>query len=258
MINVPIAQSLRFRPVDTNMPNFDNTFAVDADVSPYSFTHYVPAADRRFQVVTPDDNESLSYVDLIHNGTRTRITDLVTSFIGVNKYETYTIEFATYEDQCCYIEVFLEATPGSGEVLSYQTENFYVKTQSSYKLIEWVNDDNRFQMDYSFGLTHALQLEAKLRKLGFGGSSSIMENQGVKVKLKETVTRVLSLECEAPDYFIEILRLATAHDHFYINEVEYVVSEEPAINQLGDTGLYSFSAKVSQKTVIGLNSHDVG
>jgi hypothetical protein len=113
-------------------------------------------------------------------------------------------------------------------------------------------------MDYSVGLVHSMQIEAKNWKLSFGGESSIYSNQGEEVKLKETVQRVMLLECELPGYMIEILRLATAHDHFYINEVEYVRKDEPTITQLGTSGMYSFSAKVTQRTIIGLNTHDVG
>jgi hypothetical protein len=197
-------------------------------------------------------------MDLIHNNTRTRITDLATSFIGDLKYETYTVDFGTYPNECCYIEVFLEPSPGDGETLAYRSERFHVTDQPTYLLTEWFNSENAFQMDYSVGLTHSLQIEAKQWKMTFGGDASIYLNQGEEVKLKETVQRVFILECELPDYMIELLRLATAHDHFYINEVEFVRKDEPVITQLGTSGMYTFSAKVTQRAVIGLNTHDVG
>ena len=258
MINVPLAQSIRFRPINTLRPNFDNTFAADTGGAPYAFTFYVPAADKQIQVVTLDDNESLSYMDLIHNGTRTRITDLATSFIGVYKYETYTIDLSLYPNQCCYIEVFLEPSPGDGETLAYRSERFTVTDQPNYLLIEWFNDENAFQMDYSVGLVHSMQIEAKLEDLGFGGDVSVYSNQGEEVKLKETAQRLFVLKCELPDYMAELLRLATSHDHFYINEVEFVRTEQPVATKLGTSHMYSFSAKVTQRNVIGLNTHDVG
>lgn len=258
MINVPLSQSIRFRPINTDLPNFDNTFAADKSGAPYDFTFYVPEQSLQIQVVTQDDNEALSYMDLIHNGTRTRITDLSTSYIGAYKYETYTINFALYPNECGYIEVFLETSPGAGETLSYRSERFTIASQPNYLLIEWLNSENAFQLDYSVGLTHAMQLEANQWKLTFGGESSNYINQGEEVKLKESVARIFLLECELPDYLIEILRLATAHDHFYINGIEFVRSEEPAITQLGTSGMYSFSGKVRQRTIVGLNTHDVG
>jgi len=257
MINIPLAQSIRFRPINTARANFDNTFAATKDTFNYSFDYYLPASDVKIQIVTPDDNTSYSYLDLIHGTTRTRITDLATTFIGQLKYETYTIDLGTYPNECCYLEAFLEED-GGGEVLSYRSEPFHVTTQDNYLLIEWLNSENSFQMDYSTGLTHMMQLEAKQWKMSFGGESSVYVNQGEEVKLKGIVQRIFLLECELPDYLAEILVLAMEHDSFYINEVEFVVSKKATITQMGQSGMYSFSAEVKQKTIVGLNTHDVG
>jgi len=257
MINIPIAQSIRFRPINNDLPNFDNTFAADVDGFPYAYTQYVNPETIPIQVVTPDDNESLAYLDLIHNGTRTRITGESTSFIGTLKYNTFPVTLASYSSQCCYMEAFLEVD-GGGEVLSYRSERFTVLSQPKYLRLDWFNTENSFQMDYSAGLVHSMWVEAKQGKLQFGGDASIYMNQGEEVKLKETVQRVFLLECEVPYYIAEQMVLAMAHDRFYINSVEFVTDKKATITQLGQSAMYSFSAEVKQKVVVGSNTHDVG
>jgi len=247
MINVPIAQSIRFRPINTLRSNFDNTFASDIEGTPYDFTLYVPVGDFKFQVAY----DSGSIAAFLNN--ETLITEKSTSTINGINYDTYTWDNTPWINQCnVQIYIYQDA------VLMYKSERFTVLNQPDYLLIEWFNSENNFQMDYSSGLTHSLQIDAKNWKLSYGGEASIYSNQGEDVKLKETVQRVFLLECELPDYMIEILRLATAHDRFYINEVEFVRKDEPVITQLGTSGMYTFSAKITQRTIVGLNTHDVG
>ena len=257
MINIPIAQSIRFRPINNDLPNFDNTFAADVEGFPYAFTQYVNPETIPIQVVTPDDNESLAYLDLIHNGTRTRIVDESTTFIGALKYNTFPVTLASFSGQCCYMEAFLEVN-GGGEVLSYRSERFTVLAQPKYLRLDWFNSENSFQMDYSAGLVHSMWVEAKQWKLKPGGSSSIYVNQGEEVKLKSIYQRIFLLECEVPYYVAEQMIMATDHDRFYINSIEFVTTEKPTITQLGQSAMYSFSAEVKQKTIVGLNTHDVG
>ena len=257
MINIPIAQTIRFRPINTDLPNFDNTFAADVDGFPYAFTQYVNPETIPIQIVTPDDNESLAYLDLIHNGTRTRIVDESTTYIGTLKYNTFPVLLASYSGQCCYMEAFLEVN-GGGEVLSYRSERFSILEQPKYLRLDWFNSENSFQMDYSAGMVHSMWIEAKQWKLQPAGDASIYMNQGEVVKLKETVQRVFLLECEVPYYIAEQMILAMAHDRFYINSIEFVTDKKATITQLGQSAMYSFSAEVKQKTIIGLNTHDVG
>jgi len=252
MINVPLAQSFRFRPVNADPANFDNTFASETEGAPYSFDIFAPEEDILLQVVRNDLDTFDTFVKLIHNNTVEYIVSPAETVLGGLKYQTYTLPLATYPGECCYIEVYEDV------VLMFKSEEFTVEDKSSYLKIEWFNSENSFQMDYSSGLTHIIQLEAKKWKLNFGGEASVYVNQGQEVKLKEIVQRIFLLECEVPDYLAELLVLAMAHDRFYINSVEFVVSKKPTLSQIGTSGMYSFSAEVKQKTIIGLNTHDVG
>jgi len=257
MLNIPIPQSVKFRPINTNRPNFDNVFAADTGSVPYAFTLSVPAQEVMFQVVTPDDNETYSYLHLIHNGTDTLITVDSTSFIGQLKFETYLVDFSLYAGQCCYFECY-EGVLSDPQVLKYRSERFKVETQPDYLLIEWRNSVSGFQMDYSSGLIHVMQIEGTFDDYGTGGSSSVYSNQGEETKLKEIVQRVFTLNCQVPGYIADILINALAHDRFYINEIEYVSVKAANLTRLGRTDLYTLTAELTQKTIVGLNTHDVG
>lgn len=251
MINVPLSQGFRFRPVNSELPNFDNTFAANVEGAPYSFDYFAPKRVVKVQVVMTDDSVTASTLSIIHNGTPVNVTTVDTTYLGDLRFDTYSIDLSAYPGECCYMKVY------SSDVLMYQSENFIVADIPGYKIIEWFNNENAFQMNYSTGLTHVLQIDAKTWKLNFGGESTVYSNQGIEVKLKGTVKRIFLLENELPDYLCEILTLAMEHDHFYINSVEYVVSKKPTITQLGTSGMYSFSAEVTQNVVVGINTHGV-
>lgn len=256
MTTVPLIQSFRFRPINTARPNFDNTFAADTKSFPYEYAHYVPEQEITFQVITPDDNETYSVCYLVHDGTSTLLTDIATSFIGVYKYETYTVDFSLYADECCYIEVY-ERVLTDPEELKYRTERFKVKTMADYLTIEWFSFDNTI-MDYSTGLTHILQLDARQWKMQPAGESTVYSNQGRETKLKGITNRIFLLELELPVYLADILAGATDHDQFFVNEVEFVVSKKPTFTQLGTSDMYAFSCELQQTVIVGLNTHDVG
>ncbi len=173
------------------------------------------------------------------------------------KYDTYTIDLSLYAGESCYCEVFSEVLD-EGKILGYSSEPFTVGTDLKAYRFEWTNNDNGFMMDYSAGLTHVMQLTGRGKRLNFAGDSSIYSNQGEDVKLKETVSRVFEIELHVPDYIAELFILATAHDHFYINEIEFVTTKKPTVTQSGNSNMYVLSGEFKQRTVIGLNTHDVG
>lgn len=252
MINVPISQSIRFRPINSDPFNFDNTFGCAR-----RFTQYVAEDELKIQVVTPDDNETLSYLELVHTATRVNIEDVSTSIIGQYKYDTYTIDFSAYPNEVCYLEAFVEVPPAA-KMLSFRSEPFTVLNQPDFFKLNWFNTENNFLLDYSAGLVNELWIEGKKQLLPYGGSSSIYSNQGEKVKLKGITSRVFQFQCDVPDYIADQINLAIEHDRFYINDIEFTVEKKPQLAQLGTSNMCQLSMEVEQRTIIGLNSHDAG
>jgi len=124
---------------------------------------------------------------------------------------------------------------------------------------EWFNVENGFGMDYVMsGMVGKAYIESKLIYGQAAGDSVIFDNQGEEVKLKEIVQRVMMLSCEVPAYLAEQITLWMAHDQFFINDVQYINSKKPTIQQRGNSNIYQLVAELKQTDVIGINTHDTG
>lgn len=248
MINIPISQSIRFRPVNSAPANFDNTFDSEG-----RYIQYVNPSDLSIQLSRVMGSIGLVKMYAVEcNGTETELTDSTDFTIVDRVYSTFVIPFADFTGKKLYLKVI------ENGITTHNSEWFIVESQPGYLKLNWFNTENSFLTDYSNGLVNEMIVEAKMRKLSFGGDSSVYSNQGVDVKLKEIVSRLFSFECDVPDYVAEQITLAMAHDRFYVNEIEFVTSKKPTVTQLGTSNMYTFVAELKQKTVIGINTHDVG
>jgi hypothetical protein len=257
MIDIPISQQFRFRPIDTNLPNFDNTFISDSDAFQVEFTQYVNPIDTLIQTSWVNDGLRYAAISVIEcDGTETVINTQTEHVVGIRIYRTFRVSLGLFEGKRIRLKVY-EVIIGVSNTESHLSEWVYIESQPKYLQVEWWNVDNAFMLDYSDGLTNVLQLDAKQWKLTFGGESSVYSNQGIETKLKEIVNRVFILECDLPDYLCETLTLAMAHDHFYINEIEFVTTKKPVITQRGTSSIYAFSAEVQQRAISGINKHNV-
>jgi len=262
MIDVPIAQGFRLRRVDdpTALPNFDNTFdgiETGKSRSIIPWRQYCNPSDVKIQVVTPDDNENFASLYLLHDDTEVLINTSVDTVIGLQKYTTFTIPLATYDGKLCrlkVVQVFNEGNP----LFSHLSEPFEVASQSNYLKLQWFNIENGFLMDYSGELVHELYLDARMDPQPNGGDISVIKNQGKYTKLKEVVNRIFTFSCIVPAYIAEAITLASAHDCFYINEVEFIREKKPSQEPLGNSNLFSYSMELVQKNAIGINTHDTG
>jgi len=256
MIDAPLAQQFRFRPVNTNLPNFDNTFISDTDAFQIEFTQYVEWFDTSIQVSRLNDGLGVPKLYVVEcDGTETIIPDPSDHVVGARKYYTFVIPMDEFASKHIRLKLYEETE--SGLTVTHLSEWVTVEYQPKQLQIEWFNVDNSFNIDYSDGFSNKLQIDAKQWKLAFGGESSVYSNQGIETKLKETVKRIFILECDLPDYLCETLTLAMAHDHFFINEVEFVTEKKPVITQRGTSLIYSFAAEVQQRTVTGINKHNI-
>ncbi len=250
MITVPIAQSIRFRPVNSDLFNFDNTANGEN-----RFIQSVAAANLPIQIICPDDGSTLCYLYLIHGTTRTLVTAPTPTTIGQNFYYTYLVPCGTYPNEICYLEAE-DQTPPADAIVRYRSERFTIEAQPTYFKLEWYNSENAFLLDYTT-LVNQIWLNARLDELSYGGDISVYSNQGEDTILKSIVSRIFSFKCDVPDYIAEQLTLALAHDHFCINEIEFVALKKPTLKQLGMSKMYTFTVELKQKTIIGINSHDI-
>lgn len=260
--------SIRFVKQDSNFRNFGNTLTADEKFFNDEIFEYC----QRFQTtdtVTIQIKSDLATVPTVKaykagNMAETLTASLVSSYDqdndGTNDlfYFQFEIPLVNYQS-----ETFVTVEQ-DGE--TWRSEPFYADVNLYQELfdgdilqVEYYNDDNAFQVDFSTGLTYKLYIEATVKDLEFGGESSIYDNQDEFTKLKETVVRILNFKTlPIPRYFAEVLRLASSCDNFTVNSISFVRQDLPEIAPVEGSNLVDFMMKLTDKEYLGVNSHDIG
>jgi hypothetical protein len=115
------------------------------------------------------------------------------------------------------------------------------------------------QIDFSTGITFKIYIEGNIKDYSFGGESSVYDNQDEMTKLKETMSRLLTLRTmEIPRYMAENLRIASGFDNFVINGVSFVREDLPEISPVEGSNLVELSMTLNDKEYLGVNTHDIG
>ena len=250
MINIPISQSIRFRPINTSPANFDNTYFNEGDGK---YVQFVNPYNLKIQLSRLTASPGVAKMFVLEcNGTETECTNVFEFAISDRTFTTFDIDFSGWIGK----KLRLKTTDNS--VLTHISESFTVEEQPTFYKLNWFNKENSFLTDYSNGLVNEMMLEAA-EDWNAGGESSVYTNQGEPTILKDITTRIMTLKGEAPDYICEQLRIAMAHDSFFVNEIQQVKVKEPTFTRLGRSSrMYSFTIELQQKTIIGINTHDVG
>jgi len=254
-LTISLANSIRFRPVDSNPPNFDNTFdglnTVNNRLINQQYQQRYAGEDVRIQAMSAT-GDAVTCRAWYNNAWVAIAADSLNT-IGDYDYTEFVLDFdKTFIAGC----VAFEITDGtdiwvSEPVLCAAYEDNYLK-------LEWFNFENDFTMDYIHGIVPVMHIEASFAMGQPAGDVTVYSNQGNETKLKELIQRVMIFETFAPDYICEQLTIAMAHDNFFVNDVAFVSAKKAAIEQQGNSNIYKFSAELMQKTVLGLNTHDTG
>jgi len=262
MINVPISNPIRFRPLTgQTAPNFDNTF--DDDYLGYQkpFSQNVLQSGWKLQVVSDTDYMSGATSDLIlfvdyENGSTDSLDEPVCTELNGLYYYTFDLNLNYTGCAKIFARIF------STDTDYWESEWVHVLTEitETHNLVlEWFNHENQFGMNYvESGMVNLLNVEAKFDYWQPTGDITVFDNLGEDVKLKEVVQRVMKFETEVPSFVAEILVLAMSHDRFFINDVQYVNGKKPTIQQIGKSNVYKFEAELTQAVIVGINTHDTG
>jgi len=272
MIDVPKSNPILFRPLTgQTSPNFDNTFTDDytgENRTIRKFSQVCAEDGWQIQVVTDynawldDTNCDIKIIERIA-GVDTVIGDPPTmTQLGGLYY--YTFSIAPVSTGCFKLWVLLnedtEYTHESEWIYIHAAgiEDTQAENANLFRL-EWFNLENGFSLDYVVsGFVGQAHIEGKLILGQPAGDVTVFDNQGEEIKLKEIVQRVMMFTAEVPDYLAEQLILWMAHDEFMINDVKYVTSKKPTIEQKGNSNIYLITAELHQFSVLGINTHDVG
>jgi len=265
------ANSMRFRKVNSDLPNFDNTLTANEKFYNDKIETYCQrwntsdvvtvqiksdSATVPTVVATLDDNSTASII-CVGNTYKSRYDTN-----GGSNYNLWFFEFQLTMSN--YLtETFVTVTQGA-EV--YKSEPFKGDVEMDSELqngetlkLEYSNNDNAFQIDFSTLITFTLYIKSIIKDYESGGEISIYDNQDEIEKLKETSKRIFSFKSLAiPRYLAETLKLASSMDNMVINDVAFVRVDQPEISPIDGNNFVEFTMAVTDKEYIGVNTHDIG
>lgn len=265
------ANSIRFRKVDSNLPSFDNTLTQNEKFYNDRIFTYCQRWLTTDTVIVQIKSDSATVPTVI--ATKADNSEVVITASPVSSYDqdgdsvndlfffTFSVVMSGYTTES-YITVTQGAVVYRSEPFKGDAELSTELTNGEVMKIEYFNIDNAFQLDFSSeagSLTFTLYVESIVKELGFGGESSIYDNQSELTKLKETVQRTFVFNTlDIPRYIAETLKLASSMDNFVVNDVSYVRQEEPELSPIDGSNLVTYSMILNDKEYLGVNSHDIG
>jgi hypothetical protein len=273
-MNIPFANSIRFRKIDTNYPNFDNTLVVNEKFFNDKIFPYCQRFLTTDTVTVQMKSNSATVPTVVLYDSEMNETAIVTTLVSSYDQDSdgsddlfffeFDVVMATLTD-----EHFLRATQGSDVFVSEPFKadsDLLTELQNGQALqIQYSNIDNALQIDFSdFGgtktpITFTIYVEGTLKDFGFGGESSVYDNQDELTKIKETMIRLLTLKTlHIPRYMAETLRIASGFDMFVINGVSFVREDLPEVAAVDGSNLVELSMTLNDKEYLGVNSHDIG
>jgi len=256
---ISVASSIKFREVISGaLPSFDNTFHEDesfqgARLLPYCQKFLTSQTVTIQAKVLTGQTVEMSYSE--GDGGSWQSMTGETLMISGPVYDYYEIEidFSTFSStNVRFLMVTLEEESIEESWMSEMIE--LVEEDSQLMKADFFNLENAFEVDYSTGIAHTIYVEADMREYKPGGESSVFDNQNEITKIKAEVKRILTFKTEPiPRYLAEMLFTACQHDKLWINDVEFVAEGTPEFDLNG-----IFSVNLTQRNVIGLNTHDIG
>lgn len=264
------ANSIRFRRVDNLLPNFDNTLLANE----LFYNDTIETYCQRFQLSDTETIQMKSDSDTVP--TIKAYSPDMTETVIIPTGNTYRSRYATtggsydlwFFEFVLLMSNYTEETFITVEQdgINYKSEPFKADPEISEELysgetlkLEYFNNDNAFQIDFSTGITFAIYVKAVIKDYDSGGEIDYYDNQDEIEKLKETATRLLTLRTlEIPRYLAETLKLASSMDNLLINDVAFVRIDKPEITPIDRHNFVTYTMQVTEKEYIGVNTHDIG
>lgn len=260
--------SIKFKLQDSNPPNINNTLLADEKFyNDKIFTYcqrWPDTVTQKVQIKSNSDTLPTAIATEADQSTTaltvTQVSSYDTDSDGTDDtfYFEFTVDFSAFTTKTDIV-----ANQGS---VTWKSEPFKGDSEVSTELadgelqkVEYYNQDNNFQIDFSTGITFELYIPAVLKDLDTSGEISNYDNQDELTKLKETVQRLLTFKTlDIPRYLGETLKLASSTDNFVVNSVSYVRAEQPEITPVEGSNFVEFSMALTDKEYLGINTHDTG
>jgi len=265
---IGLCQSVRFRKQDSSFRNFDNTLvANELFYNDKIFTYC-----QRFGVSDAATIQLKSTSNTVPTctGIKADRTEVDLPAVLASSYDTtgdgnddlfffeFDIPFSLFPTRS-YATVVQDADSWISEPFFYDTNLAQELADGEVHKIDYYNNDNAFEIDFSTGITFTFYVESILKDYGADGEVSNYDNQDELTKLKETVQRLLTFRTVyIPRFLAETLKLASAMDNFLVNEVSFVRDEQPEIIPVEGSNLIEYSMTLNDKEYLGVNTHDIG
>jgi hypothetical protein len=260
--------SIKFKLQDSNPPNINNTLLADEKFyNDNIFTYCQRWPDnvtQKVQIKSDSDTLPTAIATEADQSTTaltvTEVSSYDTDSDGNDDtyYFEFTVDFSAFTTKT-------DITVNQGSV-TYKSEPFKGDSEVANELadgelqkIDYYNQDNAFQIDFSTGITFEIYVPAILKDLDSAGEISSYDNQYEITKLKETVQRVLSFRTlDIPRYLAETLKLVSSTDNLVVNEISYIRQDQPEITPVEGSNFVEFSMALTDKEYLGINTHDTG
>ena len=264
--------SVRFRPVDGDAPNFDNTFLADEKFfndKIFTYCQRFPNDVTQLIQIKSDSSTLPTVTATKDDQSTTPITPTGSTFVsrydttGDGSFDTWFFEF-NIDFSLFVTETFITVVQGG---TTYKSEPFIGDsevntevTEGERLILEYYNQDNAFQIDFSTGITYTLYLESTLKTYNPGGEKTTYDNQSELTILKATAQRTLELKTiEIPRYLAEIIDLISKVDNLVVNGKAYIAdSDSIDVEEVEGSNLVTTSVVLTDKEYLGVNSHDTG
>jgi hypothetical protein len=264
-ITISKANPIRFVHNDGLAAHFDNTLTADESfkgVYRKCFEQKFLNGDQVPVQLKLYGNTSGSEVILskFAGGVETPITATATTVYASFTIYEYLVDIVTGDD--FYLKAYTSIDSWTSEPITGHA------TLDNHQKLEWFNYDpltinENWQFDYQTAQAQAvanfLYLESNLFEYSPAGDKTVFDNQNEKIVLKRSVFRRLKLESNPlPRWMAEKLTIAMSHDYFVVNDISYTLEEDTSVERFGKTNFVNFSAVLTQKSSLGLNTHDIG
>jgi hypothetical protein len=257
--------SIEYKKRDNALPNYNNTLQseIEGKTNEAYCQKFLSADNVRTQIKTDYQTVTATLID--EAGTETSLT--------VTEVSTYTDfsfwEFVFTGQSTGYYYIKIQGTDPAFDTVNYQSEPIeivepYIAHNGAniiqdHLKIRHYNRENNFDLDYSTGIEHILWIPAELFEAVSGGEAEIYNNLGNETKLQETNQRIFTLKTDPiPRYLFLKINEGASQDFFEVNTIEYVTNDKGEPEYSNDYTLVSFSANLTDRFVVGLNSDDQG
>lgn len=160
-------------------------------------------------------------------------------------------------------QYYFVITGSDSQFANFTAQSEPVDLQISHSdtlLIEYLNFDNAFKIDYTTGIRHRLRVYARLSFPKPGGNIVGMEDSVRRyIKLQENVTRNSDFQAwDLPFYVAEKLSLAFAHDFVTIGGIQFATEDKLDVSEFDHSILVNATGKVREVNYEADNSADNG